>query len=111
MMRRLFFILVVLLSAAGRFSLSADDALVDDVYYWAGSAREQQIEYALKPAREQQKEYAPAPVREERVEAREQRVEAEETAVGQENVQVIFVEDSITQQSDTVVRAIIRRTK
>ena len=73
------FIVVLLLGAA---VMAFSDDYVDDVYYWPSDASSQQSEVSYQPS---------------------------EVSYQQPSVQVTFIEDSITQHSDTVVKAVIRR--
>ncbi len=63
----------------------SDDYYIDDVYYWPSD--EPVSSSPTQDASETQTSSAPA----------------------KDNVQITFIEDSITQHSDTVVKAVIRR--
>ena len=75
------FLIVVFTLAAIRW-VYADDYYIDDVYYWESNEQVQHTQVIVEqPAADEQ---APA-------------------------VEIQFIEDSITQHSDTVVKAVIRR--
>ena len=65
--------------------MAFSDDFIDDVYYW--DSNKQPVSSPSRDAAETQ-------TREEKP---------------QSDVQIIFIEDSITQHSDTIVKAIIRR--
>ena len=78
-------LIVVLLLGAAVMAFSDD--YVDDVYYWPLEASSQPVSYQQDNVSYQEEHYT----------------------IPQSNVQVTFIEDSITQHSDTVVKAIIHR--
>jgi len=71
---------IILLLLLGAAVMAFSDDYIDDVYYWPEAVSNQPSEVSAPPAVSQQP-----------------------------TVQVTFIEDSITQHSDTVVKAVIHR--